>query len=163
MLLRVLAERGLSVTELSHRVTLSQSALSQHLAVLRNEQLVSTRLEAQTIYYSVVDGVDSPGSRRVVHCASGNRRDCRPFPLTALQEVFAMTTPIDKLVFRFAGLFVLASLLLAHYHSAHWLWFTAFVGANLLQASFTGFCPLASILKKLGAPAGAAFGVARQQ
>ena len=38
-----------------------------------------------------------------------------------------------------------------------------FVGANLLQASFTGFCPLALILKKLGAPAGAAFCAARQQ
>lgn len=74
-----------------------------------------------------------------------------------------MTTSIDKLVFRFAGLFVLASLLLAHYYSANWLWFTAFVGANLLQASFTGFCPLALILKKLGAPAGAAFCVTRQR
>lgn len=69
-----------------------------------------------------------------------------------------MTTSIDKLVFRFAGIFVLVSLLLAHYHSPYWLWFTAFVGANLLQASFTGFCPLAMILKRLGAPAGAAFG-----
>ena len=68
-----------------------------------------------------------------------------------------MTTSIDKLVFRIAGLFVLASLLLAHYHTPNWLWFTAFVGANLLQASFIGFCPLATILKRLGAPAGAAF------
>ncbi len=68
-----------------------------------------------------------------------------------------MKTSIDTLVFRFAGLFVLASLLLAHYHSAYWLWFTAFVGANLLQASFSGFCPLAFILKRFGAPAGAAF------
>jgi hypothetical protein len=69
-----------------------------------------------------------------------------------------MTTSIDKLVFRFAGIFVLVSLLLAHYHSPYWLWFTAFVGVNLLQASFTGFCPLAMILKRLGAPSGAAFG-----
>jgi hypothetical protein len=68
-----------------------------------------------------------------------------------------MTTSIDKLVLRFAGVFVLVSLLLAHYHSSNWLWFTAFVGANLLQASVTGFCPLASILKRLGAPSGAAF------
>lgn len=68
-----------------------------------------------------------------------------------------MKTSIDKLVFRFAGVFVLASLLLAQFHSPNWLWFTAFVGANLLQASFTGFCPLAMILKKFGAPAGAAF------
>lgn len=57
MLLCVLAEGELSVSELNRRVTLSQSALSQHLAVLRNEQLVSTRREAQTIYYSVVDGL----------------------------------------------------------------------------------------------------------
>ena len=50
----------------------------------------------------------------------------------------------------FAGIFVLASLLLAHFHSAHWLWFTAFVGFNLLQSSLTGFCPLEMVLKKLG-------------
>ncbi|HEU4601538.1 MAG TPA: DUF2892 domain-containing protein [Steroidobacteraceae bacterium] len=68
-----------------------------------------------------------------------------------------MNTSIDKLVFRFAGLFILVSLALAYYHSANWLWFTAFVGANLLQASFTGICPLAMILKKFGAPEGAAF------
>jgi hypothetical protein len=72
-----------------------------------------------------------------------------------------MKTAIDTLVFRFAGVFVLASLLLAQYHSPYWLWFTAFVGANMLQASFTGFCPLARILKRLGAPAGAAFVSAR--
>lgn len=72
-----------------------------------------------------------------------------------------MKTSIDTLVFRFAGLFVLASLLLAHYHSSYWLWFTAFVGANMLQASFTGFCPLALILKRLGAPSGAAFVAAK--
>ncbi|MFO1351254.1 MAG: DUF2892 domain-containing protein [Gammaproteobacteria bacterium] len=64
---------------------------------------------------------------------------------------------VDTLVFRFAGLFVLLSLVLAQIHSPYWLWFTAFVGANLLQASFTGFCPLASILAKLGVRSGAAF------
>lgn len=69
-----------------------------------------------------------------------------------------MITTVDRLVFRFAGLFVLASLLLAHFVSPYWLWFTAFVGANLLQASFTGFCPLAKILAALGAPYGQAFG-----
>ncbi len=51
---------------------------------------------------------------------------------------------------RFAGAFILASLVLAHYHSSNWLWFTAFVGFNLLQSSFTNFCPLEMILKKLG-------------
>ena len=64
---------------------------------------------------------------------------------------------IDQLVFRFAGIFVLASLLLSQLHSVHWLWFTAFVGANMLQASFTGFCPLAMILGRLGVKSGAAF------
>ena len=44
----------------------------------------------------------------------------------------------------------LASLLLARYHSTNWLWFTAFVGFNLLQSSLTRFCPLEIILRKLG-------------
>ena len=57
---------------------------------------------------------------------------------------------IQMIIRRFAGAFVLASLLLAHYHSAYWLWFTAFVGFNLLQSSFTGFCPLEIVLRKLG-------------
>jgi len=51
---------------------------------------------------------------------------------------------------RFAGAFILASLVLAHYHSPYWLWFTAFVGFNLLQSSFTNFCPLELILRKAG-------------
>ena len=64
---------------------------------------------------------------------------------------------IDRLVFAFAGSFILISLLLSRFHSVHWLWFTAFVGANLVQASFTGFCPLAKILKAVGIKPGAAF------
>jgi len=64
---------------------------------------------------------------------------------------------IDRLVMRFAGTMVLVSLLLSVVHSPYWLWFTAFVGANLLQASFTGFCPLAIILKKIGVKPGKAF------
>ena len=64
---------------------------------------------------------------------------------------------IDRIVLAFAGSVILITLLLAHYHSAYWLWFTAFVGANLLQSAFTGFCPLALILKKLGKQSGAAF------
>lgn len=64
---------------------------------------------------------------------------------------------VDRLVFTIAGLFILASLLLSQIHSIYWLWFTAFVGANMLQASFTGFCPLAMLLKKLGASPGQAF------
>lgn len=64
---------------------------------------------------------------------------------------------IDRLVMMFAGLFILLSLALGHYHSPYWLYFTAFVGLNLLQASFTGFCPLAIILKKVGITPGKAF------
>jgi Inner membrane protein YgaP-like, transmembrane domain len=57
---------------------------------------------------------------------------------------------LQLIIRRFAGAFILASLLLAHYQSLYWLWFTAFVGFNLLQSSFTNFCPLEMILKKLG-------------
>jgi hypothetical protein len=64
---------------------------------------------------------------------------------------------IDKLVFRFAGVMILISLLLAVVHTYWWLLLTAFVGANMLQASFTGFCPLARVLKFLGIKAGTAF------
>jgi hypothetical protein len=61
---------------------------------------------------------------------------------------------MEMIIRRFAGTFILASLALAHYHSPYWLWFTAFVGFNLLQSSFTGFCPLQIILKRMGVGAG---------
>jgi hypothetical protein len=57
---------------------------------------------------------------------------------------------MHMIIRRVAGVFVLASLLLAHLHSPYWLWFTAFVGFNLLQSSFTNFCPLEIVLGKLG-------------
>ncbi|WP_246455176.1 ArsR/SmtB family transcription factor [Thermomonas brevis] len=56
MLLCLLVEGERSVSELNAKVDLSQSALSQHLAVLRADGLVATRREAQTIYYSLADG-----------------------------------------------------------------------------------------------------------
>jgi hypothetical protein len=46
-----------------------------------------------------------------------------------------------------AGTFILASLLLAQFVSPYWLWFTAFVGANLLQSAFTKWCLMEQILK----------------
>ncbi|MDD5583664.1 MAG: DUF2892 domain-containing protein [Candidatus Omnitrophica bacterium] len=49
-----------------------------------------------------------------------------------------------------AGFFILISLLLAHFVDMRWLWFTAFVGANLLQSAFTNWCPMMTILKKCG-------------
>ena len=64
---------------------------------------------------------------------------------------------IDRIVLAAAGAFILISLLLAYYHNLNWLWFTAFVGANLLQSAFTGFCPMAKILKALGTKPGQAF------
>ena len=70
---------------------------------------------------------------------------------------------LDQLVFRVAGIMVLLSLLLSQLHSVQWLWFTAFVGANMLQASFTGFCPLAKILAKFGVRPGAAFCAAQRK
>jgi hypothetical protein len=64
---------------------------------------------------------------------------------------------IDRVVVAFAGTLVLLSLLLSQIHSLAWLWLTAFVGANLLQSAFTGFCPLAKILKSFGVRPGEAY------
>ncbi len=62
---------------------------------------------------------------------------------------------VNDFVHVFAGSFILLSLALGVqaspiFHSAYWLWFTAFVGANLLQFGFTKVCPLGWMLKKLG-------------
>ena len=64
---------------------------------------------------------------------------------------------IVRIVLAFAGFMILASLLLGVFVSPYWFWFTAFVGANLFQSAFTGFCPLAVILKRMGVQRGAAF------
>jgi Protein of unknown function (DUF2892) len=64
---------------------------------------------------------------------------------------------IDRAVFAFAGLVVLASVVLAWYVSPYWLALTAFAGLNMLQAAFTGFCPAAAVFRKLGLKAGCAF------
>ena len=64
---------------------------------------------------------------------------------------------LDRAVLAFAGAVILLSLALAHVVSPLWLWLTAFVGVNLLQASITGFCPAALVFRKLGLPSGCAF------
>lgn len=64
---------------------------------------------------------------------------------------------LDSAVFRFAGVVVLASLALAHWVNPAWLYLTAFAGLNMLQASFTGWCPAASVFKKLGVQPGKSF------
>ena len=67
----------------------------------------------------------------------------------------------ERLIRAFAGAFVLLSLALGIaasplFVSVHALWVAAFVGANLLQSAFTGFCPLESILRRMGVPSAAA-------
>jgi len=59
---------------------------------------------------------------------------------------------VEKMVHIVAGAFILASLALAHFVSPKWLWFTAFVGLNLLQSGITGWCLMNNILKKMGLP-----------
>jgi hypothetical protein len=59
---------------------------------------------------------------------------------------------IDRLLRIIAGAFILLSLLLAVTVNLNWLWFTAFVGLNLLQSGFTNWCPMITVLEKLGVP-----------
>ncbi|TCJ00686.1 DUF2892 domain-containing protein [Aeromicrobium sp. IC_218] len=63
---------------------------------------------------------------------------------------------IDRAVMLLAGTLVLVSVVLAVTVSTRWLVLTAFVGANLLQASLTGFCPAASVLRRFGVASGCA-------
>jgi len=64
---------------------------------------------------------------------------------------------VDRAVLAFAGVVVLASLVLGWYFSPYWLLLTAFAGLNMFQAAFTGFCPAAIVFRKLGFKAGRAF------
>lgn len=64
---------------------------------------------------------------------------------------------VDRVVMAFAGVMILLSLALAWLFDPYWLGLTAFVGVNLIQAAFTGFCPAAIFFKKLGIPTGCAF------
>ena len=65
---------------------------------------------------------------------------------------------IERAVLAFAGAAILISLGLGHFVAPGWFWLTAFVGLNLFQSAFTGFCPLAKILRMLGMKPGCAFG-----
>lgn len=64
---------------------------------------------------------------------------------------------LDRAVMAFAGLMILVSVALTQLWSPWWWLLTAFVGLNLLQASITGFCPAATVLRKLGVRSGCAF------
>ncbi|SMX31533.1 YgaP family membrane protein [Actibacterium lipolyticum] len=64
---------------------------------------------------------------------------------------------LDRAVMLFAGIMILLSVVLTVYVSPLWMWFTVFIGANLIQSSFTGFCPAAIVFRKLGVKSGSAF------
>lgn len=96
---------------------------------------------------------------------SGNSGPIRETYVPELLDIERPGTPpskeipmnIDRAVMAFAGVMILASVALAHFIDPLWLLLAAFVGLNLLQASFTGFCPAAMILGKLGLKSGCAF------
>jgi len=57
---------------------------------------------------------------------------------------------IERALRLIAGILLLASLLLAHYHNSNWLWFSAFIGLNLFQSGLTNWCPMIPLLQKAG-------------
>ena len=64
---------------------------------------------------------------------------------------------VERSVLLVVGILVLVTVLLAVYHNTNWLWVTGVLGAHLVQASFTGICPVVMTLKKLGLPTRAGF------
>ncbi|MEO8113497.1 MAG: DUF2892 domain-containing protein [Phenylobacterium sp.] len=64
---------------------------------------------------------------------------------------------IDRAVFVFAGLVILAGIGLARYVSPWWILLSIFAGLNMIQSAFTGFCPAAMVFKKFGLKPGPAF------
>jgi len=64
---------------------------------------------------------------------------------------------LDRTILAFAGAMVLLSVVLTVWVSPFFVWFTVFIGLNLLQSAFTGFCPAAMIFRKLGVKPGCAF------
>ncbi|SDE56902.1 YgaP family membrane protein [Ruegeria marina] len=64
---------------------------------------------------------------------------------------------LDRAVLAFAGVMILLSVLLTLFVHPLWVWFTVFIGLNMLQSAFTGFCPAAMIFKMLGIKEGCAF------
>jgi hypothetical protein len=61
---------------------------------------------------------------------------------------------VNRYLRMIAGFFVMLSVALAHLHSPYWLYFTAFVGLNLFQSAFSNWCPMITILRKLGVKEG---------
>ena len=64
---------------------------------------------------------------------------------------------VERAILLVVGSIVLGSALLSIYHTPNWMWVTGILGAHLIQASFTGLCPVVAVLKKMGLPAKAGF------
>lgn len=64
---------------------------------------------------------------------------------------------LDRAVLAFAGIMILLSVVLTLWVSPLFIWFTVFIGVNMLQSAFTGFCPAAFLFRKLGVKSGTAF------
>ncbi|MGO4852706.1 YgaP family membrane protein [Phaeovulum sp. W22_SRMD_FR3] len=64
---------------------------------------------------------------------------------------------LDRVILAFAGVMILLSLALTYFVSPYFVWLTAFVGVNLIQSAFTGFCPAAIVFRKMGIRSGCAF------
>ncbi len=64
---------------------------------------------------------------------------------------------LDRAVLAFAGVMILLSVVLTVFVHPLWMWFTVFIGVNMLQSAFTGFCPAAMIFKAMGVKGGCAF------
>jgi hypothetical protein len=69
-----------------------------------------------------------------------------------MNETWESTMTVERAILLVVGLLIVASVLLAVYVNLNWLWLTGILGAHLVQASFTGLCPVVMILKKLGLP-----------
>ena len=78
-------------------------------------------------------------------------------PGKARSETKEMKMALDRVILAFAGFMILVSVALGVYVSPYWFFLTVFVGLNLIQSSFTGFCPAAMIFKKFGVKPGCAF------
>ncbi len=63
---------------------------------------------------------------------------------------------VDRMLRLIAGVFIILSLVLSQVHSGYWLYFTGFVGLNLIQSFFTNWCPMMTLLRALGLKEGCA-------
>lgn len=82
-------------------------------------------------------------------CCGGNNVNLKDFKECCEPVAPEKQIKIDRYLRGIAGVMVLLSAALTYFHSPNWIWFTAFIGLNLLQSAFTQWCPMITILKKL--------------